>query len=159
MKPISRVRGGHKARVEGNQFEALLELQCRMQGIVPTKIKTFCRYIANLQKWVPEKAPFDYILSSDISDAFIDCKSISAKSFKKVQGDRILIKEHQEDQLLAIERKGRRAGFLIWFRKENKVVFILASTMKKIRTDEPITSDMGEYLGTYESIALGNLFT
>ena len=158
MKSLSRVRGGHKARIQGSQFENILEIQCRMQGIHPTKIKTFARFLAQQRKWIPEKAPFDFILTHETGVAFIDCKTIKTNSFKKTQGQMDIIKRHQEMELLAIEEKKHKAGFLVWFRNANAIVFFPASVMVKIHPNDPITPAMGEYLGTYESFALGNLF-
>lgn len=125
-----------------------------MQGVLPIKIPNGARFIASMRQWIPVKTPFDYILCSLGLSVFIDCKTVDKNTFSKSD----IKSPHQIEFLDSIEHMKCRAGFLIWFRKDNHVVFYDASKLKKLKTGESVSPLDGEYLGNYESFALGNLF-
>ena len=67
------------------------------------------------------KSPFDFILEHDeLGIGFLDLKTIATKKFPVA-----LIKPHQM-RILDRLSKNNIAGFLVWFRKVDRVVFFRA---------------------------------
>lgn len=148
---------GPQNRINGREFENILEIQANHQGVLFIKMPLGARRIKpnfkNQFGLIPVKTPFDYTLVFEGHAAFLDCK--------RFQGSRItysMLTEHQVDKLSAIEEHGCVAGYLIWWEDENAVSFFTAKQLAAIRPGSGISASEGEYLGTYESFALGNLF-
>jgi len=144
---------GNKSRIAGSQWENTLELLCRSQGILTIKMPLGCRRVGP-KRLIQIKTAFDYVLiDSRGTVCFLDCKSFDSDRMSHSQ-----LTEHQVDKLSDIEHHKVRAGYLVYFRKINVVVFFDASKMKALRPGHSLTASDGEYLGHWDNPCLGNLF-
>ena len=139
-------------KVQGNQFELIFEKQCRMQGIAYRKVPMSCKWmgLGNLQLMESE---LDYIAIHNGVCAFVDTKTFEGDKF--VYSD---IKQHQLKTALFYNEYKVKAGYLVWFRKENAVCFFMGTFLEEVKPRESRWWYEGEYLGTYEEFCLGNLF-
>ena len=122
----------HHSKIEGNQFEGILEKAARYQNIHFVRIPDGCK-TRGYNQLMRVPTPCDYILIHNGISVFIDCKSYDS--------DRICysdITEHQAKSLHAIERAGCVAGLLIWLRKESCVAFVKASQLSELQPKDHI---------------------
>jgi hypothetical protein len=106
----------------GKQFEVLFDKLALMRGFYPIRIPNGFQITQQFPlKGFLIKSPFDYILEhNDHGIAFLDLKTIATKKFPTA-----LIKPHQ---IKILDRLGSKnvAGFLVWYRKVDLVVFFTA---------------------------------
>ena len=114
------IRGGAKAQAFGALFENLFLNSCRKNGIVTTRFPDGCKSIGQ-NRIIRVKTPFDWILSFNGKTALIDTKTTDSDSFSH---SKIII--HQVTEMSAHQRAGTIAGYVIWFRKSNRVIFMNA---------------------------------
>jgi len=107
----------------GTSFENIFYKLCKIQGIAITRIPDGCRRVSKFQIF-QVKTPFDWVLSYCSKSAMIDTKTTQESTFPSS-----LIKDHQVSALLEHERAGVRAGYVIWFRTTQAVVFFPASVL------------------------------
>lgn len=142
---------GPQNRVIGQSFEDFLELQCRMKSVLFIKMPLGCRRVGK-NRLIPISTPFDYTIIKDGVAAFLDCKSFT--------GSRVshsMLTEHQVSSLYRIQEKGCRAGYIVWHRDINRVVFYSAEIMFKLRRGESLGPDDGLILGPCESFSIERL--
>lgn len=143
---------GKKAFTQGKVFEDLVRHQAARDHILcidmPLGMKRFGRKMCQV------KTPFDMIFVRNQTACFIDCKSVDAERFSYSQ-----IKTHQAMPLRQIEAEGFNAGYLIFFRAIDEVVFFKASTLVAITHGEGIGPDDGIKLGSQLGFTLSPLLT
>ena len=135
---------GLKAKNEGARFEKLFEAACLSRSIACTRFPDGCRQVG-AYKLVRIKTPWDWVLSMNGRAAFIDTKSCNDNSFPHSH-----IEAHQIDAMLMHEAAGNFAGYVIWFRKPDLVIFMPASQLKprigergSVRPDEKFLINLG----------------
>ena len=142
---------GLKSQVEGKGFEEYFSGTCNRFGFAWIKIPLGARIYGQDRFGKPlytlTRAPFDFAIAGILNGfpiaAYIDCKSINAYKYGKS-----LIDWAQVNDLLRFEEVGHPAGYLIYFRKAQKIVFFKASYILKIQGD----------LKLEEGLVLGDLF-
>lgn len=146
---------GRKAQAQGAAFEALFLRAATSHSIVTTRIPDGCKQLPGGKiRRVP--TPFDWAMSLKTKVAFIDTKCLDKNTFPHAS-----IEPHQALALLRHELEGITAGYIVWLKKTNKVIFIpaklLCEAMQKtgsISEQTPGTID----LGTMEAMNLKVLF-
>lgn len=151
MINTTRSRAGRNARAEGVRFENALAFRVKMSGAALVKLPTGARVVGP-RKLIPVKTPFDFVLARQGIAAFIDTKSTSEGTFKH---DRIT--PHQLTALVELESQGFKAGYIVWFRKPNVVVFYSASLLLALRRGSGLRVENGISLGPVERIDLSQV--
>ena len=140
----------------GKSFEVDVLKSAVEHRLVYIRIPTGCRIIGRNAKGKPitamVKTPFDDVLAGDQACAFVDAKDIGDNAFQYSQ-----ITQHQVTELLKLERKGHRAGYVVNFKNLNTVRFFSASQLASLRPRESLKPDDGLDLGTSYRIAFNKL--
>lgn len=121
-----RRRQGKKAQAFGVLFERMFENSCQRTGIAITRMPDGCRQIGNNQL-LRVRTPFDWICSHKGRAALIDTKTTMTSNFAHS-----MITDHQVHSLLHHEIAGSIAGYVIWLREANKIIFIRASVLAEM---------------------------
>lgn len=149
-----RMMGGHRARSAGSSFEQLFELSCNRSQVlwvrIPNGSKTFKDKAGKL-KVKNAKSPFDYLCTKDGKTAVLDCKTLEQGNWSYSA-----ITRHQLDALLSVGNS-INAGYLVWYRKRNAVVWLSCFKLRDLRPGESLTPDDGLYLGTIENFKIENV--
>lgn len=148
-KNFRRQLGGHKAKGAGDAFETHFECTVRSKGCIIIKIPAGGRMVRvkpgkDGLKWIPKKAPFDYVMAKNNLSAFIDTKTTEGKAFK--------FSDIDQDQLRWLTYGGDAvaAGYVIWFREVDKVTFFNWAILKDLKPRESLKPDGGLLLGSIE---------
>lgn len=162
-----RIIGGARANARGKSFEELMRSCATMRGWDIINIPPGCKTVRthrNPKGWlVRVPTPFDFVFIKDArslsadskpSVLFCDVKTVMGATFAFSQ-----IEPHQVDSLMKAENRGFFAGYIINFEKLNATSFILASTLKKLRSRESVEPKDGINLGTNEAINLDLLLS
>ena len=141
---------GARAKASGRQFENILAAMCARSRIKFEQLPSGCRWIGKMA--VPAKSPFDFILAQNGRVILCDAKSIYAATFT-----RSACKPHQIDSLYAFEMSGLTAGFIVWLRAVDQVVFFKASQLKDLPPRCSLKSSDGIQLGSVKALTLEGL--
>lgn len=123
MDVKARIRG-RKAQAQGAGFENLFFAACNFRGIACTRIPDSCKQLS--KKIVRIKSPFDWVISHKGRTALIDTKSLDQDTFPHS-----LIDPHQALTLVKHETQGDMAGYVIWLRKPDEVIYVPAHALCK----------------------------
>lgn len=115
---------GKRAKAIGALFENIFFKSCLRTGIGITRIPDSCKRIRT-DTLVQIKSPFDWICTYQGQSAFIDTKTIDHDAFSHS-----MISEHQVKALRMHENKGAIAGYVIWFRPADIVLFVPAKVLE-----------------------------
>lgn len=110
---------GVKPVAIGKTFEELFRMTARANRVALTRIPDSCRSVG--KSIVRVKSPFDFILSFNSKTALIDTKTTQGSTFPCPK-----ICEHQISELINHEHAGAIAGYVIWLRGSNRVIFMSA---------------------------------
>ena len=141
---------GLKAKRSGQAFEDLFAYACRREGIIFVEIPDGCRPIptpgGGRPRLVRVKTPFDYFITAGGRSAALDCKTIETGNFTYTMID--------EDQVRSLFEVSQSipAGYIIWFRRVDRIVFIPADTLRRIKQGQSITAQDGLYCGNAASL-------
>ena len=124
---MNRVRGGKKAKSYGKAFELAVYEQCQREGLFPIWHPDGCETIARPPYLIRTKMPFDFSILKDSKALFLD-----AKSFDKNTMSASDMAEHQVRILARAEEEGFAAGYLVYFRKPDKIVFFDAHVLLEL---------------------------
>lgn len=116
---------GKRAKAFGGLFEDIFSRNCLRTGIGITRIPDGCRRLSHT-RLIQIKSPFDWICSYQGKSIFIDTKTNQGNAFQHS-----LIDEHQVKSLRMHETRGAIAGYVIWLRKPDQVLFVPAGTLEK----------------------------
>lgn len=144
------MKKGYKAKKIGEYFENLIIFFTRSQRIAVIKIPEGCRLVKNkFGKLIPllVKSPFDFFIVKNKKVACFDTKTIESGNFSYSE-----IKQHQVSELLNIENQGIPAGYLIYYRDRNRIVFYLSSVVQKVKPRESLSEAKGVLVGDNQSI-------
>lgn len=127
-KKASRSLAGKRAYHQGEAFEDLFKTLCRKEKISFTRIPNGCRSVG--KRIIRVKSPFDWILTcggfSNPKMALIDTKTINRNSFPHS-----LIELHQVEEMIQHESSSIFAGYIIWLRPIDRVLFVSANYLLK----------------------------
>jgi penicillin-binding protein-related factor A (putative recombinase) len=124
------------------------EAQRNLIGIERVKNTVFTGY-----RYQAARAPCDYLLAYQGRAALIDTKTYDCDSL-----DHSRLEAHQVMALKNMHDHGLIAGYVVWFRKINKVVFFSANILCTIKEDQALKPESGKLLGPIESMNLRSLF-
>jgi len=147
--------GGAKSQEIGATFESMVEIHCLQHRIACLKIPEACRKAKNkMGHWVikPIKSPFDFIAAKDGQTVCFDAKTIDSKTFPRSQ-----INFDQVEKLELIGQ-GTEAGYVIWFRPSDRVVFFDWRRLSSIVRGDSLKDDEGLYLGDGNSFNVGRVW-
>lgn len=155
MVNINKRRGGYKSKSAGDYFENLLSFFSKSQRIKALKIPSGMRIVKMQGRLVqiPVQTPFDFVLFKNGRVCCIDCKTIESGNFNYS-----MIKRHQATELLEIEQQGVSAGYLIYYRDKNRVVFFRAKQLLDIVPGSSLKEENGILIGDNQSMNLASLF-
>lgn len=155
MNP-NRQAGGRRAQKEGKSFELHLIDMAHLEGFAVLHIKPAARWIRNpgqpMARPIPEKSTIDYVFGKDGQAIFLDAKSCDQNTFGKS-----LIKKHQIDKLVEFRDRGFACGYLVYFRKINRVCFFNATTVEAVKENESLNPVLAEYIAPLEEFRFSNL--
>lgn len=149
------VAAGRNAHREGRQFEELFDRSCFRVGVDSVVFPMGCERRGG--RFVPKKTPCDRILMADGGRCvFVDCKTWSEAHNTL---SRSMLTDHQVMALKRFSDKGNLAGYVVWFRGPNRVVFFSADQLWGVFQNQgSLTPDHGIQLGPFESINPSVLF-
>ncbi len=148
-------RTGFISRAEGLGFQTMLENQFRISGFMVIQIPEGCKTIRSgyrgLPKIVRVKTPFDFVLTKQNGilppiTGFFDAKCCGADRFFFSW-----LPDHQVEILKELCRMGFKAGFIVYFKPQNKVCFFTADGLAKKESYGP---EDGLWLGPYYQLNL-----
>lgn len=143
MRDKNVLRGWQNQK-SGTDFEGKFYAACYVKGIAITRVPDGCRQ-AGPHKIVRVKSPFDWIISYNGKTALIDTKSTSRPLANSA------IDQNQVSEMMKHWGRGVRAGYVVWFREEDRVMFIPADVLDRrrrkrgsIEYDDPECVSLGE---------------
>jgi hypothetical protein len=140
-------------RAQGKIFEDLFLNQARRLGFYAKKHELACRYVGQ-GRLQPIKSDLDFkIIADDGRVGFFDCKSYGAEKFSFSEID-------PQQMKLAYDYNAYKvpAGFVVWFRTPNAVVYFSGSSLVKKGSGCSFTTTDGQYLGRFERFNLKAIF-
>lgn len=155
-KNLSRIKSGNKAKGFGDLFEAMLKTACNRFGVGCVRIPDGCvmrRGKGGAIIPIRVQTPFDYVIALDGRAAFIDCKTVESGNFTHS-----MIKAHQIASLSELESKKNVAGYVVWFRDVDKIMFFSAKELKAVKPKESIDLNAGIFLGSRSTFAPHRVF-
>jgi len=119
-----RRQAGLSAKRHGQAFEEVFVRSCgHNKGLAITRFPEGCKRVG-LKKLIQVKTPWDWVVTHKGRTALLDTKSIAGAFFPHSA-----IEPHQIDEMLPHVHCGAIAGYVIWLRLINHVIFIPASTL------------------------------
>jgi hypothetical protein len=155
-KSLSRRIAGSKSREYGQLFEKRLESACHRMGVAFVRIPDGCIMVRGRGGMViPKrvKTPFDFVISMQGRSAFIDCKTIESGNFTHS-----MITSHQVNSLMTMENAQNLAGYVVWYRDVDKIIFYQASVLKALKPKQSLDLNDGIFLGRAQTFAPNRLF-
>lgn len=153
-KKTSHVLRGRRAQASGASFENIFSASCAAQAIAVSQIPNGCRTAG--KRLIRVKTPFDWVISKNGKCALIDTKTINAAAFPHA-----LIEPHQALSMLRHDLEGIRAGYLVWLRKTNTLIFISARVLcDSMQSRGSIGPDNPKVIsiGSMESMSIQTIF-
>lgn len=142
---------GKRAKAEGDAFESALDWTAKRAGFETVALPTGCKVLGGGRTQLV-KTPFDRVYAKYPQSLFVDAKSTAETNFQYS-----MIKTHQVDELLKLERAGFRAGYIVHFRKTGEVAFLSAGILNALRPGESLSAAQGVSLGTFQAMDLARL--
>lgn len=150
LRTKASVRGA-KAKVFGQYFENILTVCCVRSKIKFEQIPSGCKWVG--KRPIPMRTPFDFIACKNSKVILFDAKTLNAKTFNKSS-----CKPHQIDSLYGFEVSGLTAGYIVWFREVDTIVFFRASQLKNLQQRSSLKVSDGVFLGSKNTLSLEVLF-
>jgi penicillin-binding protein-related factor A (putative recombinase) len=148
---FKRILGGKTAQQYGFGFEEIFRKRALSEGICPVRIPDSCKQISHT-KFIRVKSPFDFVIAKNGKSAFIDCKTY--KTSRLTYSD---IDKHQLENLLSLGQHSA-AGYVVWFRNEDQVVFFSWSIMSDLKPKNSLQALDGLVLGDIGNFYLSEIF-
>lgn len=124
LQAYRRSQGGAKAQAFGDLFEKMFKAMCQRNGIAVTRFPSGCRWVG--KSAIPVKTPFDWIITHKGKTALVDTKTSEELTFPHSK-----ITSHQISEMVHHEVAGTRAGYVIWLRKSDCIVFVGSLELEK----------------------------
>lgn len=140
----------------GSGFEELFLKSARLTGVNCVRIPNGAKrvWFNGSAKLVPQKTPFDFMLSIKERAAYIDTKHTDKGTYKHSD-----LKPHQVEALFSFERHGHVAGFVVYFKAIDWVVFFWASQALALQEGEGLKPSEGYGLGKLFEFRVKNIFS
>lgn len=142
---------GAKAKAYGRFFENILSVHCQKTGIKFEQIPSGCKWVGKTP--IPMRTPFDFIAAKNGRAIVFDAKTLNNDAFSKSA-----CTPHQIDSLYGFEVSGLTAGYIVWFRTIDSVVFFSASQLKQLKPRCSLKILDGVFLGRQNALNLEVLF-
>lgn len=126
LNAYRKSQSGKKARAFGDLFEDMFQTMCQKTGVAITRFPNGCRSIGG-NHVVQIKTPFDWIVTHNGMSAMIDTKTSEELAFGHSK-----IKNHQIQEMIKHEMAGAKAGYVIWLRKSDSVVYVPATDLERV---------------------------
>lgn len=150
---FNRKRAGLRAKTHGEGFENFFFHSCHRAGIYVIRFPNGCRACRTRTgiKFLPVKTPFDFILIGPTNKVgYVDTKTCESVNFQYSD-----CTEHQVNVLYDLAMKGFVAGYVVHFKKHNRVVFFSAIQLFSLKRRESLSWDEGKSLGDPLNLNLG----
>lgn len=148
----NRALAGHRSKGYGQLFENMIKMSCIKTSIFAVKMPDGCRTIMT-KFGVPAlrrvHTPFDFMLIAEGMTCFIDAKTIESGNFSYS-----MLEQHQVHALLKIHDHNVSAGYLVWYRKKNEVIFYRASLLYHLKPNDSLNPESGINVGVGENFNL-----
>lgn len=150
----NRKQSGKLAKIVGDQFENLLQISAIKHRIEFIKIPSGHKTIKVKGKLIHQRVrtPFDFIFVKNGKSVYFDAKTIESGNF--CYSD---LKSHQVNSLYNLEMQNVVAGYVIYYRDINQVIFYKASILRALKQRDSLKLDQGLYLGKEQEIDLNLL--
>lgn len=149
------IKRGVLAKGIGDLFENMLRNSCLKSQIVCTRIPDGCKMIRTRSGAVLPKrttTPFDFLLTKKGKSACIDCKTVDSGNFSHS-----MLTQHQVHSLLSIHDSDVTAGYVVWFRDTNQVVFYSADKLYHLKARQSLKTEDGTLLGDHNNFSLKSI--
>lgn len=146
-----------KAQAVGEQFEHMLKVPAQMMGATLVRMPDGCRTVrrGDALTNMRVKTPFDYILARKGQPcAFFDAKTVAGKSFSYSA-----INQDQVQWLRLLKHQGMCAGYVVWFRGVDRVVWYDVDQLRRLQPRESLLPSDGVQLGGAIRMDLSGIFT
>lgn len=147
----NRRLGGIKAQKIGNFFELFFQRHCFRQGITCIRIPDGCKQVG-IKTLIRVSSPFDWFLGYGKQVLFLDTKTFDRDVFRYSDMN------EKQIQNLNMMRKHSLAGYIIWFRKSNRIVFFDVLKLLKLSKGSSYNFEDGLYVGDSSKPDLKLLF-
>lgn len=128
FKNKNNVVGGRIAKIKGEQFENMIKYHMsKLNGATIVQIPSGCKWVTGF-KAISVQTPFDFFACFDGLSFAFDAKTLDSITFSKSR-----IKPHQAEILYRLQKSKISAGYLVWFRPVDKVVFFMASQLIELK--------------------------
>lgn len=146
---------GKIAKIEGDNFEESLDRWANKINASLTRVPNGCKnvMIRGRLTLIRIKSCFDFILTKNKQMIAFDAKSIHVDTFARSR-----INYDQLKELEKIHSQGFKAGYLIYFRKAQKIRFVCVTELLKLKPRESVGIESGIDLGTSSSLNFSLLF-
>jgi len=148
-KNLKKQIQGAQAQSVGKAWETHFKMQCNSQGVAFVQIPTGAKRTP--QGWKLKKSPFDFIIAKDGEAACLDTKTVGSGNFP-----RSAINTNQMEKLLAIS-EGLAAGYLVWFRDTDNIVFFEAMQLVRLKKRESLKQTAGLLVGNINNYKIKNV--
>jgi penicillin-binding protein-related factor A (putative recombinase) len=132
----------------GREFESIFHHRAEIDGWSVDRIADGCKTFGK-GKMFREAQPYDFVGHKDGRYFFVDTKSWGQNRFHRSD-----VKEHQATALHGKESINGMAGYVVWFRSLDKVVFYSATKLLSIKFGEGLSPEDGISLGTLQTMDL-----
>ena len=153
--------GGRQAKAKGDLFERILEVNCRLRGFNLIKIYMGCERFGSGKKERLEKRknPFDYIIQKrNDAPVFFDAKTRAGDSITYSEFWSSKSTKHQVLTMIGMSEFGAWAGFVVWFRKSDRICFIPIEKIANMKARTSLGPDDGIDLGNLDELKLENIW-
>jgi len=157
MMTFTKRISGARAKSYGDGWEKSIETLLRLRGWCVLRIPNGSRVYRDRRTgklntaWV--KSPFDYIATKNKRIVFFD-----AKTFDRIRIQHSDLVEHQINNLYALSQEGHYAGYLVYFRPIEAIVFYPVSQLKGLKNGHSFHFSEGKYIGGLHTCDLNNIF-
>jgi penicillin-binding protein-related factor A (putative recombinase) len=114
-----------KAKKFGELFEGMFQANCTRLSVIATRFPDGCKTLG-ANRVIRVATPFDWILTYQGTSAFIDTKATAGGTFPYSK-----IVEHQIVDMNRHATQGAQAGYCVWLRSKDVVIFIPVALLLK----------------------------
>jgi hypothetical protein len=140
---LKRMIAGKVAKRLGDQFETLLQNVAVSEGLESVRIPDGCKQLGK-NKIKRVKTPFDFVfVKSQTEVIFADAKTSNGQTFAFSE-----LTPHQVEALVNLSKKGVFAGYIVYFRGIDKIVWFEALKLSALNPRESLKPTDGVLLGS-----------
>ena len=133
---------GKKAQANGKFFENLIKEVCERTQWAVVRLPDGARRVSQALT-VRVKSPFDFCIAKKANVLFFDAKSTDLNSWSYS-----MVNQKQIEHLLKLENEWLVSGYMVLFKKLDKVIFFTATQLNDLKPGQGLKPDQGQYLGS-----------